>query len=74
MPFSWTGVRLHTPGAGALRVRLTPTGPDAVTLRVTTADGRPVATVAGLTLRPLPDSRGWETGAPPPAICTRWTG
>jgi acyl transferase domain-containing protein/acyl carrier protein len=56
MPFSWTGVRLHTPGAGALRVRLTPTGPDAVTLRVTTADGRPVATVAGLTLRPLPDA------------------
>ncbi|MBN0048944.1 SDR family NAD(P)-dependent oxidoreductase [Streptomyces actuosus] len=55
MPFSWTGVRLHTPGADALRVRLTPSGPDAVTLRVTTADGRPVATVAGLTLRPPAD-------------------
>ncbi len=56
MPFSWTGVRLHTRGADALRVRLTRTGPDTVTLHATTPDGRAVATVGALTLRPLPDA------------------
>ncbi|WP_055525764.1 type I polyketide synthase [Streptomyces graminilatus] len=54
MPFSWSGVRLHTPGATALRTHLAPAGPDTVALRVTDLDGRPVATVTGLTLRPLP--------------------
>ncbi|WP_460073178.1 type I polyketide synthase [Streptomyces sp. YKOK-I1] len=54
MPFSWTGVRLHTPGAGALRVRLVPAGPDTVALTVTDPAGGPVVTVSGLTLRPLP--------------------
>ncbi|MEU1519967.1 type I polyketide synthase [Streptomyces sp. NPDC005811] len=54
MPFSWTGVRLHAPGAGALRVRLVPAGPDTVALTVTDPAGGPVATVSGLTLRPLP--------------------
>ncbi|MEU6085095.1 type I polyketide synthase [Streptomyces sp. NPDC047108] len=54
MPFSWTGVRLYAPGAGALRVVLSPAGADTVALRVADAEGRPVATVSGLTLRPLP--------------------
>ncbi|WP_234360462.1 type I polyketide synthase [Streptomyces sp. DSM 15324] len=54
MPFSWTGVRLHTPGAGALRVRLVPAGPDTVALTVTDPGGGAIATVGGLTLRPLP--------------------
>ncbi|MER6548848.1 SDR family NAD(P)-dependent oxidoreductase, partial [Streptomyces sp. NPDC001250] len=54
MPFSWTGVRLHAPGADALRVHLAPAGPDTVALRVTDPEGGPVATVTGLTLRPLP--------------------
>ncbi|MFF4661323.1 SDR family NAD(P)-dependent oxidoreductase [Streptomyces sp. NPDC001381] len=54
MPFSWTGVRLHAPGAGALRVRLVPAGPDTVALTVTDPAGSPVATVSRLTLRPLP--------------------
>ncbi|WP_434095681.1 SDR family NAD(P)-dependent oxidoreductase, partial [Streptomyces humidus] len=54
MPFSWTGVRLHAPGAGALRVRLVPAGPGTVALTVTDSAGGPVVTVSGLTLRPLP--------------------
>ncbi|RDG38175.1 SDR family NAD(P)-dependent oxidoreductase [Streptomyces corynorhini] len=54
MPFAWTGVRLHTVGADTLRVHLAPAGPDTVTLRVDDPTGAPVATVTGLTLRPLP--------------------
>ncbi|WP_417159097.1 SDR family NAD(P)-dependent oxidoreductase, partial [Streptomyces heilongjiangensis] len=54
MPFAWTGVRLHTTGADTVHVHLAPAGHDTVTLRVTHPDGRPVATVTGLTLRPLP--------------------
>ncbi|MFD4576158.1 type I polyketide synthase [Streptomyces sp. NPDC058417] len=54
MPFAWTGVRLHRTGADTLHVHLAPAGPDTVTLRVTDPDGTPVATVTGLTLRPLP--------------------
>ncbi|MYR55720.1 hypothetical protein GTY54_05490, partial [Streptomyces sp. SID625] len=43
---------LHATGAGAIRVRLAPAGPDAVTLAVADATGAPVATVDALVLRP----------------------
>ncbi|MER5556560.1 SDR family NAD(P)-dependent oxidoreductase, partial [Streptomyces sp. NPDC002793] len=52
LPFSWSGVTLHATGATALRVRLTPTGTDAVSVELTDPAGRPVATVNSLTLRP----------------------
>ncbi|MFC8709537.1 SDR family NAD(P)-dependent oxidoreductase [Streptomyces sp. NPDC057197] len=52
LPFSWNGVTLHATGAGAIRVRLAPAGPDAVTLAVADATGAPVATVDALVLRP----------------------
>ncbi|WP_145503301.1 type I polyketide synthase [Streptomyces sp. CFMR 7] len=52
LPFSWNGVTLHATGAGAIRVRLAPAGPDAVTLAVSDATGAPVATVDALVLRP----------------------
>ncbi|MFF0390307.1 SDR family NAD(P)-dependent oxidoreductase [Kitasatospora sp. NPDC004615] len=52
LPFSWNGVTLHATGAGAIRVRLTPAGPDAVALAVADATGAPVATVDALVLRP----------------------
>ncbi|WP_432280756.1 type I polyketide synthase [Streptomyces luomodiensis] len=51
LPFSWSGVELHAVGASALRVRLTPTGPDTVSLRAADSTGRPVASVDALTLR-----------------------
>ncbi|MER7757954.1 SDR family NAD(P)-dependent oxidoreductase, partial [Kitasatospora sp. NPDC097643] len=51
LPFSWTGVRLHAPGAAALRVRLAPAGQDAVTLDLADEHGHPVATVDTLVLR-----------------------
>ncbi|KUJ39442.1 hypothetical protein ACZ90_69280 [Streptomyces albus subsp. albus] len=53
LPFTWSGVRLHTRGATALRVRTTPAGPDTITLTVTDQAGTPVATVAALRARPV---------------------
>ncbi|MYR76027.1 MULTISPECIES: type I polyketide synthase [unclassified Streptomyces] len=52
LPFSWNGVTLRATGAGAIRVRLAPAGPDAVTLAVADTTGAPVATVDALVLRP----------------------
>ena len=53
MPFSWTDVRiLARPAGPALRVRLTPTGTDAVSVEVSDGRGRPVAVVGSLALRP----------------------
>ncbi|WP_407559886.1 type I polyketide synthase [Streptomyces sp. 184] len=51
LPFAWAGIRLHAAGATTLRVRITPAGPDAVTLDATDPDGQPVVTVERLTLR-----------------------
>ncbi|HJD82313.1 MAG TPA: SDR family NAD(P)-dependent oxidoreductase, partial [Kitasatospora aureofaciens] len=53
LPFSWTGVTLHATGATALRVRLTPTGPDELSLAVADQTGLPVATVDSLAVRPV---------------------
>ncbi|WP_405773471.1 SDR family NAD(P)-dependent oxidoreductase [Streptomyces sp. NBC_01538] len=53
MPFAWTGAALHAQGATGLRLRITPAGPDTVSLRAFDPAGRPVLTVAGLALRPV---------------------
>ncbi|MFE6098330.1 type I polyketide synthase, partial [Streptomyces massasporeus] len=54
LPFAWNGLTLHAVGAGALRLRLTPTGADG-TVSVDIADvaGRPVARIEELVLRPV---------------------
>ncbi|MGW2956689.1 beta-ketoacyl synthase N-terminal-like domain-containing protein [Streptomyces eurythermus] len=61
VPFTWTGARLHGPGADALRVRVTPASGAAGTgtVAVTAADtaGRLVLTVDALALR-RPDTDG----------------
>ncbi|MEU4625088.1 SDR family NAD(P)-dependent oxidoreductase, partial [Actinoplanes sp. NPDC023801] len=51
LPFAWSGVRLHASGAPMLRVRLSPDGPEAVTLHIADVTGGPVATVGRLVLR-----------------------
>ncbi|MGW6741579.1 SDR family NAD(P)-dependent oxidoreductase [Streptomyces sp. NPDC055025] len=51
LPFAWRGVEIHATGASRLRVRVTPTGPDQVTLRIADSDGASVATVESLTWR-----------------------
>ncbi|MGA5818082.1 SDR family NAD(P)-dependent oxidoreductase [Kitasatospora sp. NPDC094028] len=53
LPFAWSDVALHPAAATAtaLRVRLTPTGPDTVALTATDETGEPVVSVGSLTLR-----------------------
>ncbi|MFJ2805918.1 type I polyketide synthase [Kitasatospora sp. NPDC087271] len=53
LPFAWTGVTLHAAGATALRVTLTPAGPDAVSVEMADPAGRPVAAIEALAVRPL---------------------
>ncbi|MFE1793444.1 SDR family NAD(P)-dependent oxidoreductase, partial [Streptomyces sp. NPDC059525] len=53
LPFSWSGVSLHATGAPAVRVRLTPAGPDTVSVLVADAAGQTVASVDALVLRPV---------------------
>ncbi|MFJ2264617.1 SDR family NAD(P)-dependent oxidoreductase, partial [Streptomyces sp. NPDC087844] len=57
MPFSWSGLRLLSPGAGALRVRIRLTAPDRLGLTAYAEAGAPVLTLEDLTLRPLPSER-----------------
>ncbi|MFI8455347.1 type I polyketide synthase [Kitasatospora sp. NPDC085464] len=53
LPFAWTGVTLHAAGATALRVTLTPAGPDTVSVAMADPTGRPVAAIEALAVRPL---------------------
>ncbi|MFC4469419.1 type I polyketide synthase [Streptomyces xiangluensis] len=55
LPTGWRGAVLHASGAGVLRARIVPTGPDTVTLAATDVVGRPVLTVDSVTLRPAAD-------------------
>ncbi|MFD9240308.1 acyltransferase domain-containing protein, partial [[Kitasatospora] papulosa] len=61
LPFSWSGVALHAVGARSLRVRVTPAGPDAVSLDAFDEAGLPVLSVASLTLR---EAAGQNSAAP----------
>ncbi|MGW4211291.1 SDR family NAD(P)-dependent oxidoreductase [Lentzea sp. NPDC004789] len=53
LPFSWEGSTLHATGATRLRVRLTTTGPDTVSLLAADDTGAPVASIESLTLRTI---------------------
>ncbi|MET8748103.1 SDR family NAD(P)-dependent oxidoreductase [Streptomyces sp. NPDC004728] len=53
LPFEWAGVSFHGTAATALRVRLAPAGPDALSLDATDRNGDPVVSVDSLTLRPV---------------------
>ncbi|MER5547115.1 SDR family NAD(P)-dependent oxidoreductase [Streptomyces sp. NPDC002589] len=65
LPFAWQGVSLHAAGADMLRVRLTPTGPDTLSLLFADSTGRPVATVDSLAVRPAtaPEAADGVAGA-----------
>jgi acyl transferase domain-containing protein len=53
LPFAWQGIELYAVGATTLRVHVRPAGTRTVSLDLTDASGRPVASVGSLTLRPL---------------------
>ncbi|MFG2019283.1 type I polyketide synthase [Actinomadura geliboluensis] len=57
LPFAWTGVTCHSAAPTALRVRLTQTSDDSVSLEATDADGRPVVTVESLVIRAISPER-----------------
>ncbi|WP_456340269.1 SDR family NAD(P)-dependent oxidoreductase [Streptomyces microflavus] len=57
LPFAWNDVTLHASGATALRVHARQTGPRSFTLALTDSEGRPVASVGSLDLRPVPVDR-----------------
>ncbi|WP_305790281.1 SDR family NAD(P)-dependent oxidoreductase, partial [Symbioplanes lichenis] len=52
LPFSFTDVTLRASGATRLRVALTRTGPDQVTIAVADATGLPVLAIGSLAVRP----------------------
>ncbi|MET7938383.1 beta-ketoacyl synthase N-terminal-like domain-containing protein, partial [Streptomyces sp. NPDC005322] len=62
LPFSFTGVRLHATGAVTARVRVTPAGPDTISLSMSDHAGLPILTVDQLTSRPL--ALGAAAGVP----------
>ncbi|MEV0186862.1 acyltransferase domain-containing protein, partial [Streptomyces sp. NPDC050625] len=53
LPFAWSEVSVRGAGATALRVKVSPTGTDAVSLTAADTSGALVATVGSLSLRPV---------------------
>ncbi|WP_262699914.1 MULTISPECIES: type I polyketide synthase [Streptomyces] len=74
LPFSWTGVRIHSVGADAVRVRLSPAGNGTVSLQLADVTGTPVATVDRLALRTVSQDQLTAPGTAPDALFTvDWT-
>ncbi|WP_343308798.1 type I polyketide synthase [Streptomyces malaysiensis] len=53
LPFAYREVALHASGASALRVRVTPSGPNTMTLDLADDSGAPVASVGSVVSRPV---------------------
>ncbi|MFG3009256.1 type I polyketide synthase [Streptomyces cinerochromogenes] len=51
LPFAWNRLALHAAGASALRVRVAPSGPDAVAVQAADETGEPVLTTESLVFR-----------------------
>ncbi|WP_086841069.1 type I polyketide synthase [Amycolatopsis kentuckyensis] len=57
LAFAWNGLVLHAAGASALRVRLTPSGPDALSVEAADETGGLVLTMESLVSRPVSAER-----------------
>ncbi len=57
VPFSWQHVSLHAAGASAVRARIVPTGPSAVSIELADALGLPVLSVSSMVARPVSDQQ-----------------
>ncbi|MCV7231496.1 type I polyketide synthase [Mycobacterium branderi] len=53
LPFSWQGVTLHAAGASAVRARISPAGPSAVSVELADGLGLPVLSVSAMVARPV---------------------
>ncbi|MEV6645998.1 SDR family NAD(P)-dependent oxidoreductase [Amycolatopsis sp. NPDC051371] len=53
LPFAFSGTTWHAAGTSALRVHVSPAGPDTITLRIADAAGVPVLSVDSLAARPI---------------------
>ncbi|MFJ6665269.1 SDR family NAD(P)-dependent oxidoreductase [Streptomyces sp. NPDC091383] len=53
LPYAWSGLSVHAPGPGAVRVRVRPAGEDAVAIELADADGSPVASAASVRIRTM---------------------
>ncbi|MFC4048770.1 SDR family NAD(P)-dependent oxidoreductase [Actinomadura syzygii] len=75
LPFSWSGVSVHSVGAVAVRVRLSRGDGDTVSLAVTDPAGGPVVTVDALTVRPITSEQlsAARTAPSEPAYHVEWT-
>ncbi|MEK1076908.1 hypothetical protein OSI72_25260, partial [Mycobacterium ulcerans] len=58
LPYAFTGISLHATHATRLRVRLTRTGADAITVHTSDTTGAPVAIIDSLITRPLTTATG----------------
>ena len=57
VPFSWQQVSLHAAGASAVRARIAPTGPSAVSIELTDTLGLPVLSVSSMVARPVTEKQ-----------------
>ncbi|MYZ35570.1 MULTISPECIES: SDR family oxidoreductase, partial [unclassified Streptomyces] len=74
LPFSWSDTVLHATGATALRVRISPTGPDTFSLTAADATGQLVVAVDSLVLRPVArDQLAAADGGPDALYGVQWT-
>ncbi|MGC5365766.1 SDR family NAD(P)-dependent oxidoreductase, partial [Streptomyces sp. DT24] len=72
LPFSWSGVRLHSEGATRLRVAFRRSGRDTVSVVVGDDTGAPVATVQELRWREIPADALGRTDDRPSLFTVRW--
>ncbi|MFX0579441.1 SDR family NAD(P)-dependent oxidoreductase [Nocardia nepalensis] len=68
LPFAWNGVRLHAGGAVALRVRVAPCGPDALSFDAADGTGAPVLSMESLVSLPIADTAGQTGGRTPDSL------
>ncbi|MEV7020503.1 polyketide synthase dehydratase domain-containing protein, partial [Streptomyces sp. NPDC093991] len=74
LPFAFTGVRVHRPGASTLRVRLRRQEPDGVGLEAVDAAGNPVVSIDSLVFRPVSHADLTAPGASDGDVLhLRWT-
>jgi len=73
LPFTWRGVSLHATGAHMVRVRITATGPDTVSIELTDDTGALVASVDSLVVRSVDADRIGKAGTRGALLRVDWT-